>query len=335
MEKVWIVNRYITVNLGDRLLGRGFEEILSRKGLEIERVEYTGNSAGIVKLICKILRVIKLESLACFLSCLSYVPKLVKEQPSVIFIGGGQLLFPNRTFLSALFTWAVLSRLFGFKLVLFSVGTEKFKGTFPSLKRFLLKFSLDQADEVRLRDHHSRSLIKSMFGYVYPVVPDTAYGLNLKNWKVLDKKGVYICPLEMRSVLACNKFRRREEYFDSILATAVKYLEKKDQVFLFSSVRDDYTEISKLFDYLSRKIKNKISIIHTENEDSLLGNLGRARVVVSARMHPLIFAHILGAKPVAVDVCEKIKSFSESSLSLSPDALRKELIVSIGQLKNV
>lgn len=334
MDKIWIVNRYLTRNLGDRLLGKGLEDILSKRGFKIQRLEYTGNPSGWLKSICKLLEVINLEGLACAASCLSYLTKIVKEKPSVVFVGGGQLLFPNKTFLSALFSWSIFSKLFGFKLILFSVGTENFNGDFPPFKRLLLKFSLNQADEVRLRDYHSQELIKGMFGNVYPVVPDTAYGLNLENWKFLGKKDVYICPLEMRSVSVCNKFRSREEYFNSIFSIANKYIKKSDQVFLFSSVKDDYDEINKLSNYMSKKIENKISTIHIENEDSLLRNLGRARVVISARMHPLIFAHILGAKPVAVNVCNKIKSFSESYLSSSPEKLKKELFFSIDKLNN-
>jgi polysaccharide pyruvyl transferase WcaK-like protein len=136
----------------------------------------------------------------------------------------------------------------------------------------------------------------------------------------------------MGSVLRFGKYSSRDGYFEEFLNSVSKNIQKKDHVFLFSSVNDDYDEMKNLFGYLSKKIENKISVIPIGDEDTLLENLGRARVVISSRMHPLIFAHILGARPVAIDASEKIKSFSENFLSLSPQDLKEELRASIDQL---
>ena len=177
---VWVAHRSNTNNLGDRLLGMGLVRLLKARGLKVRRTEFIGKSDGtFAGIYFKLLKKLHLRGLSSFLGVLAQLPRAVKERPDTIIVGGGQLLLPTAHFLLSLLAWSLVARASGARFAVFSVGTECRRGGFSVPQRGLLRGALNLATVVRLRDRHSQRLIYELTGREFPVVPDSAYGLDL------------------------------------------------------------------------------------------------------------------------------------------------------------
>jgi polysaccharide pyruvyl transferase WcaK-like protein len=312
MKKIWVVHRFKTNNLGDKMLGNGLASLLRKRHFDTKQLEFTGDIS-----ISNILAFT-------FFSVLLNIIKLRKERPWVIFIGGGQLLLPGFHF--ALLGWTFLSKIAKVKLVLFSIGTEKIYGSFSKLQKLTLRYVLKQADVVRLRDNHSQKIIQELTGKVYPLVPDTAYGLELDMWKRQNKQDIYVCPTWKDAALPYGFYSDMEEYYEDFCKKIKSVIKNDEKIFIFSTHKNDLISVKDLYGYLTGRcfLKN-VSVLSIETEDSLLEIMSKARVVIGGRMHSIIISHILGAEGYTINQNRKIRCFSESILPHPPELISEEL----------
>jgi len=316
MKKVWVVHRKKTNNLGDSLIGKGIKSLLEKFDLEVRRCELKGKNL-----------------LLPIISILFYLPRLRREKPKGIFIGGGQLLLPTRSFLASLMIWTLMAKISRFKLIIFSVGTERRNGKYPKIYAIILKFVLAQSDIVRLRDKHSQKLVKNLTGQTYPVVPDVAYGLDYDQWKKKEKKDIFICPVKWDAVEIYGQYSTKKAYFEDFIKEIKKDINGDDIIYIFSTTKTDKEAMKNLFRYIKNNTNfEDVFIIITEEEDILLDVLGRARRVIGGRMHSTIIGHLLGADAITIDQNKKIKNFSQNFLSSTPEKLGDEVYKSLSKI---
>jgi polysaccharide pyruvyl transferase WcaK-like protein len=321
------VNRRNAVNLGDRLIGRVLCSALKDKGIDVRNVEYTGNKDNIfVQTICRVLSKIGLSPISSFIGVIFYVPKIIREKLDSVIIGGGQLLLPNRSFLFSLLGWYVVCKLINIEYVLFSVGTEKRSNSFSNIESRILSICINGASCIFLRDRYSQDLIYDITGSVFEVSPDVVYLLKHSKYKHSVQKGIYVCPADFdKQAKIYSMHDSRIEYWRSFETKIRNRLCSRENIYLFSTSTHDYQEIYKMHRYLQKQFENNIEVIHIDTVESLLSIMGRARVVVSSRMHPVIIAHIMGSKAYAVYSNNKIKSFANSHLKKDTYILSQEV----------
>lgn len=311
-KRFFIIQQCKTRNLGDRILGKGFESLLKKYDLIPERIHY-----GILPVLTfkKIINVLK----------------ILKEQPSEIFIGGGQLLLPG--FLKNAFFWTIISKITNSKLNFFSVGTEKINKDISAIHKLLLKLVLKHASAVRLRDKHSQKLIEKLTGKKYPVVPDTAYELENELQGNDEKQNIFVCPTKKKAALKYDMYSNMSEYYEDFYRKIKSKKRSEEDIKIFSTNCKDYRSMEKLYSYLiERYPEEEVSFLSIEDEDELFEKLSRARVVIGGRMHSVIISHMLGADCYTINQNEKIKCYSENTLPQDPKDIRKKLESSIEEV---
>lgn len=323
----WIVHRKESSNLGDRLLGKGFEQALKSHGLFVYRYELTFPESTIRKLFGKL----RLAGLLSFLRVLTYAFTSSRYRPKIIFIGGGQLLLPHTAFLFSITAWAVIAKLFKAKLILFSVGCEQKGQPYKAWQLSLVKFVTSSASYMCVRDTHSQNLICQMLNISPPdLVPDTAYGLKISNNK-FNRVGVNVCPASFESIVRYGKFKQLDQYLLTFLNLIKTYAYKEENIYIFSTdpVADNQILVQ-LAKYLQKNLPDhSAKILNIRTELELLDQLSHTRVTISSRLHALILTHIHGGAAIPVNANEKIKVASKLFLSRNPYDLRDELCSAI------
>ncbi|OOG23006.1 hypothetical protein B1C78_12830 [Thioalkalivibrio denitrificans] len=330
---VWIVHRCQTRNLGDQLLGLGLETQLQHYALATERLEFTGKGKSpLLRFARKVLKRFRLQSLSTWVGVLSYVPRAVAKRPRLIVIGGGQLLLPHTTFLTALSAWIRLAKICDARLALFSVGTEERKGPLSARSQAILRDAIAHMSFIRLRDQHSRDILARITGERFPLAPDTAYGLVLQSPHHVDRIGVGVCPASLKSVLSYDRFHSREEYYQAFIDRIDANLLSGEPITVFSTAWADRREVLTMACRLETHYpENKVEVAHIPDSDALIALLQNLRVVIGSRMHGLILGHILGATVDSISRNDKMASYEEQ-MSEPLESIRAKLRLEIRSL---
>lgn len=324
--------------MGDRLIGRGLRLLLEDNNYEASQVEYTGNHENtIISLVVRLLSKLGVPGLASFIGVLGYSARAIKERVDIIIVGGGQLLLPINKFVYALLGWYLVGRIADCRYCLVSVGTERLADGVSWGHAAILRFCLDRADIVYLRETYSQSVLEEMTGKSYDLVPDTAYWLPIGSYKRRGKEGVVVCPVEFDAV------ERLYEYFDDPEAYLeefigiVRSVRREDEcVFVMSTKAGDRDQVKRLYDELRGRLSGPIVMVRVSEEKDVLETIGWARVVVTSRMHAGIIGHSMGADIHVVRVNRKIGVFENEILPREPEELRSELKAKIhGSIVNV
>lgn len=333
-NKAWVIHRVKTSNLGDKLLGQGLKSILEEFNYNVKIAEYTGrDDIYILYYAKKYLNKSLLQYIVCFCAVLSCFPALMRDKPSIVFIGGGQLLLPNKKFMSSLLAWSFITKILNIRSVLFSVGTEYYEDKYGVFNKILLKTSLRMIDQVFLRDDISQREINSLINESYGIVPDVAYGLNLKHYKRNKINNVCVCLSNYSSTFKYSMFKCRSEYFDEVISKIKSVIKDDYDIVLLSTVNKDYEALEEAKKYLLTCFpKNKVIVKYIHSEHDLLIELGCTKYTISSRMHALIISHILGAEIVSINRNYKIISYYENYSYKDPDEIRRDLKTKVGKI---
>lgn len=327
-ETVWVAHRLLTPNFGDRLLGKGMATAVEALGFRAIQVEFTGNrDAFISRVVCAILDRCRLHALSAVVGLVPYLPRALRERPSTIILGGGQLLLPNRRFLGSLRAWRIFAAIVRTDIAILSVGTERKDGEFPRWAKESLSAVLSSANAVFLRDAHSQRMLRGLMGVTYDLMPDAAYGLDVTEWKASNRDGIFVCPAAMGSVAPYGLFSERSDYYAEFdrLVTAAKV--ESERMVVFTTTSADLDEAAQLATYLQAQHPSwHVDLASVGSEEELLTTLGGARAVVGARMHSVILGHILGVESFALTRNEKMRSYLDEALKRTPEEWRDEVI---------
>jgi polysaccharide pyruvyl transferase WcaK-like protein len=111
------------------------------------------------------------------------------------------------------------------------------------------------------------------------------------------------------------------EHYKRILATIGKAT--PDRVKISVSSEQDIKAAEGFYDY-AQQSGIDISIEPAQSFEQFIRQISAAKLVISSRMHPMIYAHLLGKPFVAIPTNNKTQSMSEFLLKNSPENLADE-----------
>lgn len=302
MKHIWVINRYNDPNYGDIGICQSITHFLENNGYTVRNFDFIGQ-----RLKFQFTRTIHI---------LSKVYSARKEKPECLLVGGGQLLLNNRNFPYALLGWYLVAKISGIPLVAYSVGGETLEkqGRFY---RWVLKLFLSQAKSVYLRDDITVKLVSQLIGFHFDTVPDAAY-LTYEHADTSDSA----CT-DTVVFISANSISRQEirEHYKRILDTIGKVT--PDRVKISVSSEQDIKAAEEFYAYSKGSCLN-ISTEPAKSFEQFIRQISAAKMVISSRMHPLIYAHLLGKPFVAIPTNNKTQSMSEFLLKKSPENLADE-----------
>ena len=222
--------------------------------------------------------------------------------------GGGQIdeLFGGPlTHLHGLWRYGAMARRSGARFVILSVGT----GTLTSrVGRVLARRCLALADYASFRDDRSRELVgDSAIGV--PIVPDLAYGLPVSWSAGTERSGppvVGVSPM----AYADPRFWPRQDvaryrrHVASFAHLTTRLVRAGNRVVLFTSDGPDEAPRDELRAEVSAQLgpeeSGMVTVAGTRTVAELMEVLSRLDVVVSARLHGVLLAHVAGRPVLAI-----------------------------------
>jgi len=302
MKLIWVINRHNDPNYGDIGICRSITHFLENNGYTVKNFDFIGR-----RLKFQFTRTIHI---------LSKVYSARKEKPECLLVGGGQLLLNNRNFPYALLGWYLVSKISGIPLVAYSVGGETLEEQ-GGFYRWVLRLFLSQAKTVYLRDNITVKLVSQLTDFHFETVPDAAY-LTHEHVNISDSTCTDTVVFVSENSISKQGIH---EHYRRILATIGKVT--PDRVKISVSSEQDIKAAEEFYAY-SKKSSLNISIEPAKSFEQFIRQISAAKIVISSRMHPLIYAHLLGKPFVAIPTNKKTQSMSEFLLKRSPESLASE-----------
>lgn len=328
VEHAWVVHLRDSQNIGDRILGRGLEDLLTEQGVTTTRHHFTfGRSDGVLLRLAR--RLFNGSAAGVLLDRSRVLFDRHIRRPSVIFIGGGQLLLPNRSFLHGLETWTALGRHFGAPVVLFSVGTEFPEGQRRPEVENRLEAALHRADSVYLRDSHSVTALGSLLRQEPEVVPDVAYGMLPSMPSIARERRLLVFPTKARSALKYGHYESVRDFLSHVSKIVLD--EWKGGTFNLVEVAFSDPDDLDMGLALQSSLRGSIPPSSVEirspfvRESAFVETIASSRKVISARMHPLIFAHMCGVPFRAIIRNRKLECFHDLASCTGAASLQSQL----------
>jgi polysaccharide pyruvyl transferase WcaK-like protein len=342
MQKVLLINRGNTDNLGDKAISFTLKSLLEKTGLKVDFKDFIGekdkpidyfneaslrlDKVSVSKkgsfLNSSIKRVIWLFKKASMFSiCFG------RNKVDMVFIGGGQLINSNIYFPVAMFLWVTLFKSFSkTKVVLFGVGSES---EFGRIDRWLYRSALKRADQIYVRDFDSQQVLTEIFGVSAEYTPDVVYGI--KQFIHSDVKKTYdkalIGPTSLKRLYKhSNKFNvgSDSDFWEELI---LNFRNKDYVVELFYTTVEDLVECIKVQKSIKLKYKIDINIAMIQTVEELISVISSSQIVVSQRMHALILGHIYGCMLDPILISEKLVSFKK--YYLDDEKVPEQLSVSV------
>lgn len=337
MKHVLNINEGGSDNLGDQAISKSLESLLLEKGCNVETYNFTevyrvDNFNNMNKLLnIKVRKTFFLKTFFTKIALLRqirwiqlHIKKIVdvaRNRYDLALIGGGQLILSNTIFPIAMFTWILILRLFGTKVIILGVGS----GTnFNFTDRFFYKIALHMCSEIFLRDHDSITKVSETFGVRADFISDVAFcyeKIKKEQNNTLQKKlmiGIIEYPVFVKySGEVGHTICTEEEYIklwvDDILSLNLNFSE----IILASTTSEDLIFSKKLYNYLKQlKLESKIDFIsQVLSLKEYINILKGSDVVMSARMHSLILAQSLGCIVIPWKVSKKVESYEKEYLN--------------------
>jgi polysaccharide pyruvyl transferase WcaK-like protein len=237
---------------------------------------------------------------------------------ALVVAGGGQLDDVWGGFLGhpyVLFRWSRIAHQVGARFYVASVGT----GGLSSASRVLVKRALASADYRSYRDERSRELVRDAeLTGGDPIVPDLAYALPVRRlpppgrdrWVVGISPMNYAHPKLWPREGLKNAYQKHVESFGAL---AVRLLEDGHEVVLFSSSIDPEAmqDVAAVTRDLAPDVRARFHIEEVRSVEGLFDVLARVDVVVAARMHAVLLAHVAHRPVLAVSHERKVRTLME------------------------
>ena len=240
------------------------------------------------------------------------VLKTIKKS-DIVLSGGGTLLQDGTSTRSLIYYLAIIkvAKLFGKRVMLYANGIGPVNGSF---NRRLVKSVVNTVDMITLREKLSEADLRSI-GVSKPniiVTADPAFTLKSisdeKADELIAKEGV---PVDKQlvgvSVRSWSRAMGGEEYLDKLAQACDNIIEKgKNVVFVPMEYPKDL-DVSKR---VMSKMKNKAYILENRyNPPQILGIVGRLDLMLSMRLHTLIFAAIKNVPMLGIIYDPKVEYY--------------------------
>jgi polysaccharide pyruvyl transferase WcaK-like protein len=301
MKLLWVINRYNDPNYGDIGICKAISGFLIDHGYQIRNFDFIGK-----KFKFQFTRTIYI---------LTQIFLVFRERPTLLIVGGGQLLLNNRSFPYAMLGWYLVSKISHVPILAFSVGTER-NSEDNFFYRKALRLFLGHAAQVYLRDSDSQEAIHRITGLHFDTVPDAVY---LSHGKVPVNHAVKNSDA---LVFVSNKSKTKqskEKYYDEIL-DALTRRANYGNVIISASSEQDFKAAQGFYNYsYSLGLNFRLEIAHSF--EHFLQQIANTNLVISSRMHPLIYAHLMGKSFIPIPTNQKTKTMASFLMTQNAESL--------------
>lgn len=249
-----------------------------------------------------------------FSKTLNYINLIDKIRNYDVFVlGGGGLiseLFGRKSRKKTLFYLSLLRRakLLGKKTIVYSIGVSEIK-----TKKFArkIKEGLEYADIISVRDKKSKKILEEIgIKKEINILPDPAFLLAPEeDEKIIEEENI-----GRKKIIGIALTDFIKPYMNSFARSIDKMIEKYDAEVVLITTAGRPGEIKAGVEKkMMEKIRNKsnVRIIKRYPPRKLLWLLSKFDLVISMRLHMLIFSAISGVPFIGIPSDEKIKNFLE------------------------
>ncbi len=330
MKKVLLVNRKTCSNIGDQAISLQFENFIKENfDVQVKSVDYTSTLSKPDVLNVELSgykrqgkKMIKKLLPLNFIWVLRNLSRIIGEvrsfRPSLIIIGGGQLLLPNR-FLVAAITWVLISKFHGVPIVFSNIGLG---GNWSVIKDKILNLVVRNCDGVNLRDIESYKNLYKMTNEKSKLILSsdivfTGYSSISNNDDVKTKnteKGKSRTLLGVIDMEVYNQYNNkitRHEYYMLWLDFLKSSNVNIQDCTLFYTTKEDYLESKMFSSFCSQHFGIHIDLLDYATLDEYIEILDDYDLVVSGRMHALILALNKNMDVHVFPVSQKLTVFKE------------------------
>lgn len=226
---------------------------------------------------------------------------------SDLLISGGGSLLQNVTSRRSLYYYLgviSIALLLHKKIMLFSQGIGPIKGSFP---RSLTSFILNKVDLITVRDEGSFDELKRLHIFK-PKIECTADSV-LSLLPASLSFGKSILPSSSRPLIGIAI--RHWKFFDHFKLQLASAIDAVDADFVFIPMQVP-SDVNAAYDVLKLTKKNCLVLSDKFSTDELLSIVGNLNLLISVRLHALIFAAIMNVPMLGISYDPKIDRFLHS-----------------------
>ena len=335
------INECYSDNIGDQAINIALVEELKKRGEDVFSIDFSGlmpnqlndntnaniSHKGRYWFVPKMLKTPLIQllwvkrTLFSLIRC-AYSNKKIKA----IIIGGGQIFQSNGLFPIRLFLIGMVAKFFKIDVICYSIGVSK---DITPIDKILIMSLLKRSILIYTRDKFSQEQLFNWGLFSVKLAPDIVFLLNLNkfklNKKINEANYALIGVPHIGHIKKVKHKIKEDEYF---LWWYEKYMELSlsQNVYLFYNTRYDMASSIRFKKWVLKKYNSKIIIKHTQTIDELLSLIQSSSLLVSGRMHSLIFGDILNIPVEAYEFSRKIKGFVEMKKKYkSLTSLKKEV----------
>ena len=236
-----------------------------------------------------------------------------------LLIGGGELLQDNMAWKYALL--AITSKILRKQVTVYAVGVSHLSNT---IERIFTRICLNLVDEISVRDQDSKNRLLDMgIVKVIDVVNDPgtniASALYTEVSEIFDREGIskskFLIGVTLRYTRNNETNKILVNFFTKYFKDIIEQCTNVQILFLvFSKHRDSELDRDDAFgrDLASSLNDERFKVIDSISAPSqMLAVIAHTNFIISARLHPLIFASRANIPRVGIALYPKIDSFSK------------------------
>lgn len=330
MKKIiLIINRYVTDNYGDRVIGHTMEQLFKSSDCEVVHHDFT------FKKIIKNSTVSspRIRIFSKLSSIFNAIDKI--KHANCVIIGGGELISRSNSFYKYLKIWNCLIKLFNksAKKYIFSCGvTDTFNGVSGFSKL------IDSFTRVYVRDLGSRNVLVS--NRCNPehiqVIPDCVFAYNItKLHEKQDVALVGVTSISRHNKHAYYKINDEKEltnFYQNIISSVIH---KYKHVIIFYNTKEDYEAATLIYNKLSGLYPN-LQFANVASEFDFINRIGSSSLVISPRMHSIIVAIIQNTAVQPIIISDKLEKFQNEYITsgdIKLEDIRNKIISAVDEIK--
>lgn len=240
---------------------------------------------------------------------------------SEIIIGGGELFQDLGNMAIKYSLLGLISKILGKRVMFHAIGVSSNKNR---LGKFLMRLSLNIADNISVRDRPSRKhLLDLGVNKAIMVVDDPSFHTEPIPCKsasrLFIREGVPLDEWKIRIGITSQYFRNRElneqthKFFLDFLGNILAKYSDVYVIFIpFNSDMDDQLDWDIIYGkWLEKQVESdSFKVLRNKyTPQEMMGMFGLLDIVISTRLHPLIFASKMNVSAIGVGIFEKVFSF--------------------------
>ncbi|MEM2857084.1 MAG: polysaccharide pyruvyl transferase family protein [Candidatus Nitrosocaldaceae archaeon] len=246
--------------------------------------------------------------------------KIIHEilRSDIIIIGGGELFSEYKQLFYKNLFLVILSKLLNKQVYLIGIGIDIKK----SINKFLARYIFKLVDKISVRDRSSLQILHNLGISNAQLIQDLAF-YNLKpRYSPLIDNFMVVHRLIPNNFIIVVPRPSTDSHLLSLYVDIIKALAKDNRIVLvpFSRHPSSYDDNDLNMISLIKKMCVDLDLVIFDCENlhpnEVLYFISKSKLVVSSRLHPLIFARVVGIKSIAIlpsVQATKVRTFAEEN----------------------